>query len=71
MGCGDQDGMGGEKPSKLHFWGGALTGGASVPFSWMTGGMDAAKSGIWGALVGGLLGFNGLFDEEEDDEDDF
>ena len=60
-----------EEPSKLHFLGGALTGGASVPFSWMTGGTDAAQSGIWGAVVGGLLGFNGLFDEDEDDEDDF
>ena len=60
-----------EEPSKLHFLGGALTGGTSVPFSWMTGGTDAAKSGIWGAVVGGLLGFNGLFDEEGDAEEDF
>ena len=60
-----------KEPSKLHFWGGALTGGASVPFSWMTSGTDAAKSGIWGAVAGGLLGLNGLFDEDEDDEDDF
>ena len=64
--CGQEDE---EKPSRLHFWGGALTGGASVPFSWMTSGTDAAKSGIWGVVVGGLLGFNGLFDEEGDDED--
>lgn len=58
------------KPSKAHFWGGALTGGATVPFSWAAGGAEAAKSGAMGAVVGGLLGLNGLFDEDEDNEED-
>lgn len=58
------------KPSKAHFWGGALTGGATVPFSWAAGGAEAAKSGVVGAVVGGLLGLNGLFDEDEDNEED-
>ena len=35
-----------EKPSKLHWWGGALSGGATVPYSWATGGNKAAKKGI-------------------------
>ena len=29
------------KPSKAHFWGGALTGGATVPFLWAAGGTEA------------------------------
>lgn len=58
------------KPSKAHFWGGALTGGATVPFSWAAEGAEAAKSGVMGAVVGGLLGLNGLFDEDEDNEED-
>ena len=67
MTCGQYDEE--KEPSKLHFWGGALTGGASVPFSWMTGGTDAAKSGIWGAVVGGLVGLNSLFDGEDEGDD--
>ena len=58
------------KPSKAHFWGGALTGGATVPFSWAAGGTVAAKSSVMGAVVGGLLGLNGLFDEDEDNEEE-
>lgn len=53
------------KPSKAHFW-----GGATVPFSWAAGGAEAAKFGVMGAVVGGLLGLNGLFDEDEDNEED-
>ena len=34
-----------ESPSKLHWWGGALSGGATVPYSWATGGNKAAKKG--------------------------
>ncbi len=30
----------------------------------------AAKSSVMGAVVGGLLGLNGLFDEDEDNEED-
>jgi len=56
-----------EKPSKLHFWGGALTGGASVPISLLTGGVKAAGSGIWGAIIGGLLGLNILNNDEDED----
>ena len=58
-----------EDPSKIHWWGGVLSGGASVPCSWAVGGNKAAKKGIEGALIGGLLGLNGLFDEDEDEED--
>jgi len=55
-----------KEPSKLHFWGGVLTGGASIPFSFLTSGKSAAWSGIKGAVIGGLLGLNGLFDDDED-----
>ena len=55
-----------EKPSKLHWWGGALSGGVTVPYSWATGGNKAAKKGIEGALIGGLFGLNSLFDDDED-----
>ena len=44
-----------DNPSKLHWWGGALSGGATVPYSWATGGTKAAKKGIEGALIGGLV----------------
>ena len=58
-----------EKPSRIHRWGGALSGGASVPYSWAAGGKKAAEEGIEGALIGGLLGLNGLFDDDEDEEE--
>ena len=61
---GDEDRKEGE-PSKLHWWGGALSGGATVPYSWMTGGKAAAMKGIKGAVIGGLLGLNTLFDDDE------
>ena len=37
------------KPSKAHFWGGALTGGATVPFSWAAGGTVTTRGqpGKW------------------------
>ena len=57
-----------ENPSKLHWWGGALRGGATVPYSWATGGTKAAKKGIEGALIGGLFGINSLFDDDEDED---
>ena len=57
-----------ESPSKLHWWGGALNGGATVPYSWSTGGNKAAKKGIEGALIGGLFGLNSLFDDDEDED---
>lgn len=57
-----------ENPSKLHWWGGALSGGTTVPYSWATGGNKAAKKGIEGALIGGLFGLNSLFDDDEDED---
>lgn len=60
--CGDET-----ERSKVHFWGGALTGGASVPFSWMIGGLNAAIAGIKGAIVGGLLGLNIFEDDAGED----
>ena len=57
-----------EKPSKLHWGGGALSGGATGPYSWATGGNKAAKKGIEGALIGGLFGLNSLFDDDEDED---
>lgn len=66
----DDDKEDSSKPSKLHFWGGALSGGATVPFSWATGGNKAAASGIKGALIGGLLGMNGLLGDDDDDSED-
>ena len=64
---GDDDKME-ENPSKLHRWGGALSGGATVPYSWAAGGNKAAKKGIEGALIGGLFGLNSLFDDDEDED---
>lgn len=58
-----------EKPSKLHWWGGALSGGTTVPYSFAVGGGKAAKEGVKGAIVGGLLGLNGLLDDDEDEEE--
>jgi hypothetical protein len=61
-----------DEPSSLHWWAGALSGGSSVPLSWIVSGNKAAKKGIWGAVVGGLIGMNSLFsdDDDEKDEDD-
>lgn len=56
-----------ENSSKLHWWGGALSGGATVPWSWAAGGCDTAKEGIKGAVIGGLIGLNGLFDDDTDE----
>lgn len=57
-----------EKLSKLHWWNGALSGGATVPYSWAAGGNKDAKKGIEGALFGGLFGLNSLFDDGEDED---
>jgi len=44
------------KPSKCHFWAGALTDGETVPLSFLTGGTRAAKESVKGMLAVNLLG---------------
>lgn len=64
---GDKNGKDSGKPSNLHFWGGALSGGSTVPLSWATGGAKAAEKGIEGALLGGILGLNALFGDDDEE----
>lgn len=60
---GSDDQIDDNKPSALHWWGGALSGGTTVPW----GGGNAAKEGIKGAVIGGLAGLNGRFDDDDDE----
>ncbi len=59
-----------DEPSDLHWWGGALSGGATVPYSWMFGGRAAAMKGMKGAVIGGLLGLNSIFDDDKSPDED-
>lgn len=54
------------KPSGIHRWGGALSGGSTVPYSWALGGRKAAGEGVRGALIGGLFGLNDLSEDDEE-----
>ena len=38
-----------------------------MSWSWAVGGGNAAKEGIKGAVIGGLAGLNGLFDDDGDE----
>lgn len=47
-----------ENPSKIHFWAAALTGGSTVPISWIVSGSKAGIQAIKGAFVGCLFGLD-------------
>ena len=51
----------------IHWWGGALSGGSTVPASFATGGTKAAESAILGAIVGDVFGISEFFFPKDDD----